>query len=249
VSSGTIQDLSPEQRLSLLVEAVIDYALFMLEPDGTVVSWNSGAHRLKGYQADEIIGQNFSRFFTEEDLARNVPAQTLQAATEVGRHETEGWRVRKDGSRFWALAVLDAIRGQDGRLLGFVKITRDTTERRKAQQQLIASERRFRQLVEGVVDYAIFSLDPNGHVATWNTGAQRIKGYTPEDIIGRHFSAFYTPEDQEAATPANALATAAREGKYEAEGWRVRKDGSRFFASVVIDASATRRASSSASPR
>ena len=143
--------------------------------------------------------------------------------------------IRKDGSRFWALAVIDAVKDDAGKLIGFAKVTRDLTERQLAQQSLIDSERSYRQLIESVVDYAIFQLDANGIVTTWNPGAERIKGYKAREIIGRHFSCFYTAEDQEAGVPQVALATAAREGRYEAEAFRVRKDGSRLFASVIID--------------
>jgi PAS domain S-box-containing protein len=162
----------------------VDYALYLLNPKGYIVSWNPGARRLKGYEDSEIIGEHFSRFFTPEDRAVRLPETSLREAAEHGRYESEGWRVRRDGTRFWALAVLDAIRGENGQLLGFVKITRDMTERRAAQQRLLESEARFRQLVDGVIDYAIFHLDAIGVVTTWNAGAQRIKGYEPEEIIG-----------------------------------------------------------------
>jgi PAS domain S-box-containing protein len=214
----------------------VDYALYLLNPEGKIVSWNPGAHRLKGYEASEIIGQHFSRFFTREDRERGLPSIALQTAAREGRFESEGWRVRKDGSNFWALAVVDAIRDDEGVLLGFVKITRDMTERREAQQRFLKSEARFRQLVEGVVDYAICHLDQNGVVSTWNKGAQRITGYAAEDIVGSHFSRFYLEEDQAAGAPQKDLETGRRTGKFEAEGWRRRKDGIRFWASVVIDA-------------
>jgi PAS domain S-box-containing protein len=231
-----IEAFSPERRLELLVDAVADYALYLLNPAGEIVSWNTGGRRLKGYETEEVVGQSFRRFFTPEDQANGLPETALKIAGECGRFESEGWRIRKDGSRFWALAVLDAIRDSSGNLIGFVKITRDMTERREAQQRLLASEAQFRQLVQSVIDYAIFHLDRNGVISTWNAGAERIKGYQPEEIIGAHFSRFYTDEDQAAGVPARALETARREGKYEAEGWRVRNDGSRFWASVIIDA-------------
>jgi PAS domain S-box-containing protein len=225
-----------ERRFRLLVQGVIDYAIFMLDPSGRVAEWNAGARRIKGYEAQEIIGQHFSRFYTEEDRSAGVPQRALEQARTEGRFEAEGWRVRKDGSRFWASVVIDAIRDEDGTLVGFAKITRDITERREAQQALIDSERRFRLLVQGVIDYAIFMLDLGGRVVNWNAGARRIKGYEAQEIIGQHFSRFYTEEDRATGVPQRALEQARTEGRFEAEGWRVRKDGSRFWASVVIDA-------------
>jgi PAS domain S-box-containing protein len=222
-------------RLQLLIDSVVDYAIYMIDLDGRVASWNSGAARLKGYTANEIIGQPFAKFFTPEDQAREFPRYALATAAQVGRFETEGWRVRADGTRFWALAVIDAVRDQDGTLIGFAKVTRDMTERRLEQIRLLESERRFRHLVQSVVDYAIFQLERDGVIASWNAGAERIKGYTADEIIGQHFSRFYTEEDRATGVPAKALATALSQGRFEAEGWRVRKDGSRFWASVVID--------------
>ena len=220
----------------LLVEAVVDYAIYLIDLSGRIASWNPGARRLKGYEAEEVIGQPFSLFFTEEDRRLGRPEAALETARRHGRFEAEGWRVRKDGTRFWALAVLDAVRDRDGTVIGFAKVTRDMTERREAQQALVESERRFRLLVQGVTDYAIFMLDPAGRVANWNAGARRIKGWAAEEIVGQHFSRFYTEEDRAAGVPQRALEQAERTGRFEAEGWRVRKDGSRFWASVVIHA-------------
>jgi PAS domain S-box-containing protein len=233
------QDMSQpgiEARHQLLVDAVTDYAIYMLDPAGIVASWNSGAQRFKGYTAQEIIGRHFSTFYTIDDQEAGAPARALHTAETEGKFETEAWRVRKDGTQFFASVVIDAIRDPDGNLLGFAKITRDITERMDARQGLLDSERRFRILVQGVTDYAIYMLDPGGHVSNWNPGAERIKNYSAEEIVGQHFSRFYTPEDQATGLPAFALHTAATEGKFEAEGWRVRKDGTRFWASVVIDA-------------
>jgi len=223
-------------RFRLLIDAVTDYAIYMLDPDGRVVSWNPGAQRFKGYAADEIIGQHFSRFYTEEDKATRLPWRALETARAEGRFEAEGWRVRKDGTRFWASVVIDPIRGPDGDILGYAKVTRDLTEKRQAEEELRLSEERFRLLVESVADYAIYMLDPTGIVSSWNLGAQRFKGYAADEIIGQHFSRFYTPEDRAIDFPAYALGTAEREGRFEAEGWRMRKDGTRFWAHVVIDA-------------
>ncbi|HEY9219686.1 MAG TPA: PAS domain S-box protein [Phenylobacterium sp.] len=225
----------PDRRFQLLVESITQYAVYMLDPEGRVMSWNSGAARVKGYTAEEIEGESFSRFFTLEDRRAGVPESLLAQARDVGRTSSEGWRLRKDGSRFWAQASLHAMRDDDGSLVGFAKITRDMTEQREAQQALIDSERRFRLFVEGVVDYAMYMLDPDGTVTNWNRGAQRIKGYLAPEIVGRHFSHFYTPEDRRAGKPARALLTALKDGRFESEGWRLRKDGSRFWANVVID--------------
>ena len=223
-------------QLQLLIDAVVDYAIYMIGLDGRVLSWNSGAVRLKGYEPREIIGQPFSRFYTPEDQAAGIPQKALRVAKEEGRFHAEGWRVTKDGTRFWASVVIDAIKNESGEVIGFAKVTRDITDRQEAQQRLLESERRYRRLIEAVVDYAIFQLDVNGIVATWNVGAKRIKGYTADEIIGQHFSKFYTAQDRAAGVPAQALDKARTEGRYEAEGYRVRKDGTHFWASVVIDA-------------
>jgi PAS domain S-box-containing protein len=219
----------------LLIQSVVDYAIYVLDPAGLVVSWNPGAERIKGYTADEIIGAHFSRFYTDEDRAAGAPENALKIAAETGRFTTEAWRCRKDGSRFWALVVIDAIRRGD-RLIGFAKITRDITEQHMARLAALESERRFRLLVQGVTDYAIYLLSPEGRITNWNAGAERIKGYAASEIIGEHFSRFYTPEDVDIGLPDKALAAAVRDGRYEAEGWRRRKDGSRFWAGVLVDA-------------
>jgi PAS domain S-box-containing protein len=224
-----------DQLFRVLIDGVIDYAIYMIDIEGRVTTWNSGAERIKGYKADEIIGSHFSRFYTEEDRAVGVPDRAMRTATETGRFETEGWRVRKDGSRFWANVVLDAIRGADGRLIAFAKVTRDMTERVGAQAALRESEERFRILVQGVADYAIYMLDPEGRITNWNLGGERIKGYPADEIVGQHFSIFFTEADRAKGEPEREIATAAREGRFEGEGWRVRKDGTKFWAGVVVD--------------
>jgi len=221
--------------MDLLVSAIRDYAIYMLSPEGRIVSWNAGAERFKGYQASEIVGEHFSRFHTPEDQAAGIPAEALRKAREEGKYECEAWRVRKDGQRFWASVVIDPVYSE-GVLIGFAKITRDITEKKRAEGELLASERQFRMLVQGVLDYAIYMISPEGIVTNWNSGAHRIKGYEAHDIVGQHFSRFYTPEDRASGLPANALAEARSKGRYEAEAWRVRKDGTRFWAHVVIDA-------------
>ena len=232
----TLQTDGLDGRYRLLVDAITDYAIYMLDPEGHVSSWNSGANRFKGYTEAEILGEHFSRFYTPEDREAGIPQRALSTAENEGRFEAEGWRVRKDGERFWAHVVIDAIRDPGGKLIGFAKITRDLSERKIAKEVLRRSEEQFRLLVQGVTDYAIYMLTPEGEVSSWNPGAQRIKGYEPSEIIGQHFSRFYTEEDRAAELPQKALEIAAKEGRFEKEGWRVRKDGTRFWASVIIDA-------------
>ena len=225
-----------EQHFTELVSGVEDHAIFLLDPQGIIKSWNRGARLIKGYEAAEIIGQPFTRFYQQADIDRGWPAEELQRAAETGRFQDEGWRLRKDGTKIWANVVITALHGPEGKMRGFLKITRDLTERKQVEERLRQSEERFRLMIESVQDYAIFMLDPEGRVATWNLGAERIKGYTASEIIGRHFSEFYTSEDVASGKPARQLEIAQREGHVEHEGWRVRKDRTQFWANVVITA-------------
>ena len=205
-----------------------------MDPTGLVATWNPGAERLSGYTKDEIVGQHFSRFFTPEDQADGKPAVALSVARTSGCFEEEGWRVRKDGTRFWVNAVIQPLRNDNGQITGFSRITRDMTGKRAADEALSASERRLRLFMDNVVHHAMFMLDVNGIIMDWNRGAERIKGYQWSEIIGQHYSVFFTPEDQAARRPEHALETARTSGRFEAEGWRVRKDGTRFWANVVL---------------
>jgi PAS domain S-box-containing protein len=227
--------LNSHRRAELLVNAVKDYAIYLLDRDGYVASWNAGAERFKGYSADEIIGQHFSRFYTVEDRAVNLPERALATAASTGTFEAEGWRVRKDGTRFWTSVVIDPVIDDEGGLIGFAKVTRDITDKLEARRALEQSEQRFRLLVEGVKDYAVYMLDADGRVTNWNPGAAAIKGYSAMEIVGEHFSRFYTEEDRQAGEPERALRIAREAGKFETEAWRVRKDGTRFRAGVLID--------------
>jgi PAS domain S-box-containing protein len=220
----------------LLVERVRDYAIFALDTTGHILSWNEGAERLKGWSASEIIGKHFSTFYPDYDIESRKPEHELEAAIRDGRFEDEGWRLRKDGSRMWANVIITALYDDEGTHVGFAKVTRDLTDRRAAEETLRASEERFRLLVQGVKDYAIFMLSPSGNIVSWNEGAESIKGYAASEIIGKHFSTFYPQAEIENGKPAFELLVASREGRYEEEGWRLRKDGTRFWASVVITA-------------
>ena len=220
----------------LLVESVSDYAIFALDPNGVIISWNAGAQRLTGYKPEESVGRHFSTLYLPEDVAEGKPTRELAEAARVGRVEEEGWRVRKDGSRFWASAVVTALRDPAGQLVGFAKVTRDLSDERRAEEQLRTSEERLRVLIGSVKDYGIFMLDPDGRVASWNEGARRIKGYEADEIIGRHFSVFYPEAARAVGFPDYELEVAREEGRFEDEGWRVRKDGTQFWANVVITA-------------
>ena len=224
------------EEFALLVDAVQDYAIFVLGPEGIIRTWNTGAKRIMGYADNEAIGRNFSLFYGPEDLAARKPQRELETAARQGRVEDEGWRIRKDGTSFWANTVITVMHNVDGSIRAFAKVTRDMTSWREASERLRESAEIFQLLVSSVRGYAIFMLDPHGNVATWNTGAQSIKGYKPEEIIGRHFSAFYGEEDIRAGKPERELAIAREVGSVEDEGWRIRRDGSRFWANVVITA-------------
>ncbi|MGU3492686.1 PAS domain-containing protein [Xanthobacteraceae bacterium A53D] len=228
--------LSTDGHARILIDAITDCAIYMLNVDGLVVSWNPGARRLKGYEAMEIIGESFSRFYTPDDLATDLPQRALRAAERDGRFAAEGWRVRKDGSRFWASVVIQPIYSPSGPLVGYAKITRDITSQHEAREALWQSEERFRLLVQGITDYAVYMLDRAGNIVTWNPGAERIKGYAAEEIIGRNFALLYTSAEREKGEPQAALETAAHEGRFETQAWRLRKDGTLLWANVVIDA-------------
>lgn len=229
-SSGqSFATLQSDEVFRLLVESVSEYSIFLIDPEGCIATWNAGAQRMTGYQAEEIIGKHLSTFYTPAEAKGGKAELELRTAVETGRYQEEGWRMRKDGSRYWASVTLVPVRDHNQKLLGFGKITRDLTERR-------LSDQRYRLLVESVLDYAIFSMDATGHIGSWNIGAERLKGYRPEEIIGKHFSVFYTKQDRERDLPGYVLKTAADTGHFEGEGWRVRKDGSLFWASVVVTA-------------
>jgi len=225
-----------EEMFRLLVGSVRDYAIFLLTPEGRVASWNKGAEAIKGYKTEEILGESIARFYPQEMIDREWPRTELRLARERGRFEDENWRIRKDGSRFWANVIITALYDDDGSLRGYAKITRDLTERLRHEEALRISEERLRLLVDGVTDHALFMLDPDGRIASWNNGAERLKGYRPEEIIGQHFSRFYLPEAVARGWPEHELKMAREHGRFEDIGWRVRKDGTRFWANVVITA-------------
>lgn len=239
VNGHPLPDMQDHYRL--MIESIGDYAIFLLDPSGRVATWNKGAQKIKQYAAEEIIGQHFSVFYLQEARDRLYPQDELKWAVEQGRWEDQGWRVRKDGTLFWANVVITPMFDEQNTLLGFSKVTRDLTERKLLEEQLMQaheelkdSEERIRLLIDSVKDYAILMLDPHGKIVTWNVGGERIKGYKAREIIGKHFSVFYTPEAIGNSFPQFELEKALQTGRFEDEGWRLRKDGSAFWANVVI---------------
>lgn len=219
----------------LLIEAVDDYAIYIIDAQGHILTWNNGAERNTGYNADEIIGQSFELFYPPEDLATQLPAKGLLHANQLGHYENQGWRVRKNGKRFWGHITLSALHDSDHNLQGFVQITRDLTDKWLRENALRKSEELFRHLISEVEDYAIYMIDTHGRILTWNKGGERNEGYTSDEIIGEHFALLFTPEDISAGLPEKSLAKAIAEGNFQTEGWHVRKNGIRYWASVAIN--------------
>ena len=225
-----------EERFRALVEAAKDYAIFMLDPLGRVVTWNPGAERIKGYSAEEIIGQHFSKFYTPEDIEHGIPAEQLKRAAETGRTEDEGWRVRKDGSHFWANAIVTAIRGKDGDLVGFAKITRDFTERQLAQEAMRESEKKFRSLFESSPDGIVVS-DKEGRIMEVNEQVEKFFGYARGELAGQPVE-ILVPERFRRTHPQRRAEYAEQSRKRPMgaglELYGRRKDGSEFPADIML---------------
>ncbi len=219
-----------------LVAQVADQSIVALDLQGTIVSWNAGAALLTGHTRAEALGRSFTMFSTADDRRAGLPGELLQRARDDGHAQHQGWRVRRDGTTFWADVSLTALHDAEGRTTGFAEVARDLTAQHQLEVRLRESEQRLRLLVGQVVDYAIIALDPQGTIETWNLGAERLKGYPEAEAVGRGFAMFYTPEDQRAGLPARLLRTARRQGRVEHTGWRVRRDGSRFWADVTLTA-------------
>lgn len=236
LSDSKVVASAAEDRFSLLVDSVKDYAIFLLDPAGYILSWNKGAERIKGYTSKEAIGKHFSMFYTTDDIIKNHPNKELELAIKNGTYEEEGWRVRKNGTTFWANVVITPLKDKEGSHVGFAKVTRDLTERREAELKLKESEERLRQMFEGIKDYSLITLDPKGNVTSWNEGARRIKGYEAKEILGKSFKNFYSQQDVQMGKCDYELKEAAETGRFEDEGWRIRKDGTKFWANVLITA-------------
>src|SRR4051812_5492342 len=226
----------PEQRLRLLLDSLTEHAVFLIDLSGRIGSWNTGVRRVLGYEEPEFLGLPFAALFTPEDAAEGRPAQELERALATNRSDDKREHVRRDGSRFRADGVVTVMRGADGAPIAFSKVMHDVTAHHEATEALRVREQQYRLLVESVSDHAIFMLDPSGHVASWTPAAERLKGYRADEVIGQHISLFFTAEDQQRGLPEMELRTAEATGRAQGEGWRVRKDGSRFWGDEIMSA-------------
>lgn len=231
--TNQLQFLEDTDRYALFIESIKDFAVFIVDPSGIVLSWNYGAENVLGYTHEETIGKPYSLFYQAPEPERLDIENEMATAKLEGRFEDEGWRVKKTGEEIWANGVLTPVL-KDGKLIGFTKVVLDLTRRKNLEDELRISEMKARLLVEGVKDYAIFFLTPDGNIASWNQGAERLKGYKKEEVLGKHFSLFYTEEALKSGFPQYELVEAAKQGRFEDEGWRVRSDGTVFWANVVI---------------
>jgi len=228
--------LEIEQRFEDFANSARDFAFISLDLDNRVIGWNKGAEQLLGYTEAEILGRSGKLFFTPEDVIAGQADLELATAKARGRAEDERWHLRKDGSRFWASGVMTLLRENDGSVRGFAKVMRDQTPQRKGIDALRASEERFRLLVENVRDCALFSVDLNGNVSDWNPGAERIFGYSAQQVLGRSAPELFTADDNSKNLMLCEFEAAALQDGAAAECWMVRKDRSRFYARWVTNA-------------
>ena len=219
-----------------MVEEIQDYAIILLDVNGIIRNWNKGAQKIKLYHESEVLGRHFSIFYLQEDIDNNLPEKLINEAKETGRSVQEGWRKRKDGSRFWGSITITALHDDDNVVIGYCKVTRDLTDKKIADDNLRMSEERYHQMIAEVQDYAIILLSADGTIENWNAGAEKIKRYTSSEIVGRKFEVFYTQDDRNIGLPQNLLTQAREAGRASHEGWRVRKDGTKFWGAIVITA-------------
>ena len=233
-----------------IVTDIEDYAIILLDTNGIIVSWNKGAEKIKGYTEEEIKGKSFENFYRAEDRDAGLPNKLLNEAKLTGRVQDEGWRLAKGDDLFWAYVVITATKDKDGNHTGYIKITRDLSERLAAEQVIDEYERSLHEqsehndlmkelylnFITKVEDYAIIMLNKEGYIVDWNVGAEKIKGYKSEEIIGRHFSTLYPDDDVKSLLPDALLKKAQVDGLAQYEGWRLKKDGTMFWGNITLKA-------------
>jgi PAS domain S-box-containing protein len=224
------------QRLLKMCDQIEEYAIIVLDETGVVESWNKGAEQLFGYTANEVIGKEMDLFDTDEERLSKLSHRTILNARLQQKATARAWLLRKDRSRFWGNISVSPIQGDQGELIGYTNIIRDLGKIKVSADAIKDQEDRFSKMIAEISDYAIIMLDSRGHILNWNQGAQDIKGYLPEEIIGQNFRVFYSADDQAAQVPESLIHTAATTGRAQAEGWRIRKEGSKFWGSITITA-------------
>jgi PAS domain S-box-containing protein len=223
-----------EAQLRAVFESARDYALITMDVEGLITAWNPGAEAIFGSSVAEMIGQDARELLSSEERAARMLDEEMTLADRTGRAGDDHWMQRRDGRRFWASGLLMPLRVAGLPPHGFLKILRDMTGVYETEQARRQAEDRFALVVQSIEDYAIYMLDAEGRITTWNQGAERIKGYTPQEAIGQPFGFCFTPEAIEAGKPAEELAIAAREGRFQEEAWRMRQDGSRYWGDELV---------------
>lgn len=231
------QTLHEDQIISKkLIQNIREYAVFMVSTDGKVASWNQGARWLKGYDVNEVIGTSFSHFFPPEEIGKGTPELLLKTAELEQHAQYEGWLLRKDHSVFWGKISMSSLTDEKGELQGFSNVAADLTEQKKAEQALQEREQHYRRLVDSVQDYAVFTLSVDGFVQSWNQGAQRLKGYRSNEIIGSNITQFFPSEELDKGVVSKLLKDASLNNIASYEGWLVRKGGETYWATMTLSA-------------
>ncbi|HYJ65970.1 MAG TPA: PAS domain S-box protein, partial [Parafilimonas sp.] len=225
---------SSEERLRLLIKSAKDYAIFSINLNRCIDTWNPGAENMFKYAEEEIKGKLGDILFTPEDQAAGAPEHEADTALKTGLAMNERWHMRKDGSYFYGSGSTMPVRDKEGKAIGFVKIMRDLTESKKAEEALHASEERLRMTIDSVTDYAIINTNTERLITGWNTGAERIFEYKAEEVIGKPVDIIFTPEDIAAGMPIKEMQTAIKDGLSPDERWHIRRDGTRFYMSGVM---------------
>src|SRR5688500_18280694 len=224
------------EPFELLTREIREFCINLLDEQGRILTWNRGGELITGYTLDEVRGKTLHFLYPPELVEVGFADREMETTRRTGHFQGEQWRLRKNGSRYWAQEVLTAIHDPEGKLLGFVKIVRDLSERREIEERLRQSEQRYREVIDGVVDYGIFLTSVDRMIISWNRGAELITGFSEREVVGQCADILFTPEDRARGGPEEEARTAAATGRAEDERWHLRKDGSRFWGSGILTA-------------